>query len=139
MNTVFNSARRRQLLATAISLVLAQQAFAQDAAQGGEETKLESIVVTGSRIRHVDWETAQPVLAIDREQIQKQGFNSVADILQKITSSGDPAFSRSRPLSSGEGAGGSYLDLRNLGVNRTLILLNGKRLGSGNDGLQDVA
>lgn len=139
MNTAFNSARRRQLLAASISLVLAQQAFAQDAAQGGEETKLESIVVTGSRIRHVDWETAQPVLAIDREQIQKQGFNSVADILQKITSSGDPAFSRSAPLSSGEGAGGSYLDLRNLGVNRTLILLNGKRLGSGNDGLQDVA
>jgi iron complex outermembrane receptor protein len=139
MNTAFTSVRRRQVLATAISLVLAQQAFAQDAAQGADETKLESIVVTGSRIRHVDWETAQPVLAIDREQIQKQGFNSVADILQKITSSGDPAFSRSRPLSSGEGAGGSYLDLRNLGVNRTLILLNGKRLGSGNDGLQDVA
>ena len=138
MNTAFTSARRRQLLATAISLVLAQQAFAQDAAQG-DETKLESIVVTGSRIRHVDWETAQPVLAIDREQIQKQGFNSVADILQKITSSGDPAFSRSAPLSSGEEAGGSYLDLRNLGVNRTLILLNGKRLGASNNGLQDVA
>ena len=41
-------------------------------------------------------------------------------------------------LASGEDVGGYYIDLRNLGPNRTLILLNGKRLGVSTAGLQDL-
>lgn len=115
-------------------------AFAQDAAPAEQEaTTLDRIEVTGSRIRQVDLETAAPVLQISREDIEEQGFNSVADILQNISAAGSPAISRTSPLSSGEAVGGSYIDLRNLGPNRTLILVNGKRLGITNDGLQDVA
>ena len=40
---------------------------------------------------------------------------------------------------AGEAVGGQYIDLRNLGPQRTLVLVNGKRLGITNDGLQDVA
>lgn len=104
-----------------------------------EATTLDRIEVTGSRIRQVDMETAAPVLSISREDIEQQGFNSVADILQNISAVGSPAISRTSPLSSGEAVGGTYIDLRNLGPNRTLILVNGKRLGITNDGLQDVA
>ncbi|HEY0502200.1 MAG TPA: TonB-dependent receptor [Lysobacter sp.] len=111
------------------------------AAQEGEQgaTTLDRIEVTGSRIRQVDIETAAPVLQITRDDIEEQGFSSVADILQNITAVGSPAISRTSPLSSGEAVGGQYIDLRNLGPNRTLILVNGKRLGITNDGLQDVA
>lgn len=111
-------------------------AFAQDA---DSATNLDRIEVTGSRIRQVDTETAQPVLLISRDQIEKQGFKSVADILQNIPTAGSPAISRTSPLASGENVGGYYIDLRNLGANRTLILVDGKRLGATNGGLQDVS
>ncbi|MCD9127015.1 TonB-dependent receptor [Luteimonas sp. C4P040a] len=113
-------------------------AFAQ--AQTTEApTTLDRIEVTGSRIRQVDLETAQPVLQITREDLQTQGYSSVADILENITSAGSPAISRASPLSSGENVGGTYIDLRNLGPQRTLVLVNGRRLGITTSGLQDVS
>src|SRR5690606_35021743 len=61
-----------------------------------------------------------------------------ADILQNLTSAGSPAISRGDVLASGENVGGYYIDLRNLGASRTLILVNGKRLGANTTGLQDL-
>lgn len=110
--------------------------FAQG--EDGSSEKLETIVVTGSRIRRADIETAQPVMVIDRAQIENQGFTSVADILQNLPSAGSPAISRSQVLASGENVGGYYIDIRNLGPNRTLVLVDGKRLGRTTDGLQDL-
>ncbi len=52
--------------------------------------------------------TQQPVLAISRKMIEQQGFTTIADVLQNLTSAGAPALSRSRTLSSGEDVGGSY-------------------------------
>ncbi len=117
-------------------------AFAQDqapAAEQQEPVELDRIEVTGSRIPKADVETAQPIITLSREDIQQQGFNSVADILQNLTSAGSPAISRSDALSSGEDVGGYYIDLRNLGAGRTLVLLNGKRLGVTTSGAQDLS
>ncbi|PTA76862.1 TonB-dependent receptor, partial [Bacillus sp. Nf3] len=112
------------------AVVIALVAGASTAtAHAQEATNLDRIEVTGSRIRQVDTETAQPVMTISRDQIEKQGFKSVADILQNIPAAGSPAISRTSPLSSGEAVGGYYIDLRNLGANRTLILIDGRRLG----------
>ena len=115
----------------------AQQAHAQEDAAG--TTTLDRIEVTGSRIRKAEIETAQPVTTLTREDIEQQGFTSVADILQNLTSTGSPAISRSMVLASGENVGGSYVDLRNLGPQRVLVLVNGKRLGVTTSGLQDLA
>jgi len=115
----------------------AQTAPAGNTTEGA--TNLDRIQVTGSRIRQVDVETAQPVTFVTREEIQRQGFQSVADILQNISSVGAPPISRAAPLSSGENVGGQYISLRNLGAQRTLVLLNGKRLGISTSGLQDIA
>lgn len=137
MNCKSNTLRDAVVLALVVGAGgTATEAFAQDS---GTPTNLDRIEVTGSRIRQVDTETAQPVLLISRDQIEKQGYKSVADILQNIPSAGSPAISRTSPLSSGEAVGGYYIDLRNLGANRTLILIDGRRLGITNDGLQDVA
>ncbi|MFC4655912.1 TonB-dependent receptor domain-containing protein [Rheinheimera marina] len=115
-------------------------AFAQDAAQKEESAeKVERIDVTGSRIRQTDIETAQPVFTLDRMDIANQGFTSVTDILQNMSSTGAPPISRSAVLSSGENVGGNYANLRNLGANRTLVLVNGKRLGITTSGLQDLS
>ena len=108
-------------------------------AHAQEATNLDRIEVTGSRIRQVDTETAQPVLSLSRATIEKSGFKTVADVLQNISAAGSPAISRSEPLSSGEMVGGYYIDLRNLGAQRTLILVDGKRLGASVSGYQDVS
>jgi iron complex outermembrane receptor protein len=135
---------KTNLLRDAIRIALltgAATAFAPPvlAQQSEAPTELDRIQVTGSRIRQVDMETSAPVLLIDRENIEKQGFDSVADILQNISAAGSPAVSRTTPLASGPSVGGSYIDLRNLGPNRTLVLVNGKRLGIDVNGLQDVS
>jgi iron complex outermembrane receptor protein len=102
-------------------------ANAQDAAPAGDEAKLETIVVTGSRIRSSDIETAQPVVVIDRAQIEKSGFTSVGDILQNLTVASGAGISRSSVLVSNTYAGGSYVDIRGLGIQRALVLVNGRR------------
>ena len=112
--------------------------FAQESGDQ-QATTLDRIEVTGSRIRQVDVETAQPVLTISRAEIENQGFQSVADILQNITAAGSPPLSRAAPLSAGEAAGGQAIDLRNLGAQRTLVLVNGKRLGITTTGVQDIS
>jgi iron complex outermembrane receptor protein len=114
--------------------LMAGPALAQE-----EATELERIEVTGSRIRQVEAETAQPILTIGRAEIEKQGFASVADILQNVPAVGTPPISRASPLSAGEAVGGQYISLRNLGAARTLILVNGRRLTSTTTGIQDLS
>ncbi|TMN66319.1 TonB-dependent receptor [Pseudoalteromonas sp. S1727] len=101
--------------------------------------KVERIEVTGSRIRSTDLETAQPIQTITREDIANQGFTSVIDLLENMSASGAPPISRAAPLSSGENVGGNYVNLRGLGASRTLVLVNGKRLGITTSGLQDIS
>ena len=126
------------LVAGATAVAGTGVAFAQETG-GQEATTLDRIEVTGSRIRQADIETAQPVFTISRDDIENQGFASVGDILQNLTAAGSPPISRAEPLSSGEAVGGTYIDLRNLGANRTLVLVNGRRLPITTGGLQDIS
>lgn len=111
--------------------------LAQDQPEGA--SKLDTVVVTGSRIRQVLLETEKPVLTITRADIEKQGFQSVSDILQNISAVGNPPLSRAQPLSAGENAGGTFISLRDLGPERTLVLINGRRLGISTSGLSDIS
>jgi iron complex outermembrane recepter protein len=129
-------AQRAAPLALAIAVgILAAPAYAQTE----DDTTLDRIEVTGSRIRRVDTETSQPVLTITREDIEKQGFQSVTDILQNLSAMGNPPLSRANPLGAGEAAGGQFISLRDLGANRTLVLLNGRRVGVTTAGIQDIS
>ena len=56
-----------------------------------------------------------------------------------MSAAGSPPISRSEPLVAGENVGGSYVNLRNLGTGRTLVLINGKRLGITTSGYQDLS
>ncbi|HEX5959818.1 MAG TPA: TonB-dependent receptor [Rhodanobacteraceae bacterium] len=122
------------------AMCAAGSAFAQNAGDQSDQTPqtLQTITVTGSHIRQSELSTAQPVVSVTQADIQKQGFTTVADILQNLTVSGTPAISRQAVLSSGESVGGYYIDIHNLGAERTLILLNGKRLGVTEDGIADL-
>ncbi|MFC5571607.1 TonB-dependent receptor plug domain-containing protein, partial [Lysobacter yangpyeongensis] len=113
--------------------------FAQDAApapQEKEATTLERIEVTGSRIKRTDIETSQPVFSLSRDDIQAQGLTSVGDVIQNITSNGSTL---NTTMNNG-GNGETRVSLRNLGSNRTLVLVNGRRWigGTGLGGAVDL-
>ncbi|MCD7097674.1 TonB-dependent receptor [Stenotrophomonas sp. MMGLT7] len=131
---------RLGLLPAGIAIALTPAfAVAQETSTTPETTNLDRIEVTGSRIRQASLETAQPVIALQRADIEKQGYTSVADIVQNLAATGSPAISRADALSSGEEVGGQYVNLRNLGPERTLVLLDGKRMGVSSGGYTDLA
>jgi iron complex outermembrane recepter protein len=93
-------------------------------AQEAEEAKeVERIEVTGSRIKRTDLESASPIFVMDREAIESAGQVSIGDILQQIPAAGaalNTAFNNG-------GNGATNMDLRNLGAQRLLVLVNGRR------------
>ena len=99
-----------------------QLAAAQQSQQENDET-LESVIVTGSKIKRTDLETSQPVLALNREDIQATGLSQIGDILQNLTTGGSAL---NQAFNNG-GNGSTLVDLRDLGSNRTLVLVNGRR------------
>jgi iron complex outermembrane receptor protein len=95
-----------------------------------EGTKLDTIEVTGSRLKRTDYETAQPVFVMSREDIERTGLSDISEILRNITAAGNNSLSAQQgrfALTMGE----TNLDLRNLGSNHTLLLVNGRRWISG--------
>ncbi|GAB3472901.1 TonB-dependent receptor [Massilia terrae] len=112
-------------------------AYAQEAQTA--QPALQRIEVTGSRIRAVDLETAQPVQVMTQEQIQKTGLVTVGDILNTLSSAGSPDFSRGGSLTSNRENGGQYINLRNLGSQRLLVLVDGKRWTATVDGYTDMS
>lgn len=104
------------------------------AAASAPTTNLAAVRVTGSLIRSVDVAPAQPVVTITAQDIQHQGFATVGQLLQNITSASTPDISKSDPAEGGPDVGGTYVDLRGLGTQRTLVLIDGKRMGASFDG-----
>ena len=99
----------------------------------------QRVEVTGSRIRQVDLETAQPIQVVTQEQIQKTGLVTVGEIINNLSVAGTPAFSKGATLGAGREQGGQFINMRNLGANRLLVLVNGKRWTASANGYTDVS
>ena len=132
--------RTALLLAAASAMPFA--AHAQDApdAENDAAEEGDAIVVVGSRIaRDPNIGAPAPVLSLDSEQLTKAGTPDVVDVLRDI-----PALSTSTSAEGSidgifsESVGQSILNLRGLGANRTLVLVNGRRHVSGVAGEQAV-
>jgi iron complex outermembrane recepter protein len=96
------------------------------AQESGSETRtLDAIEVTGSRIKRADMETSSPVVMIDRQTIENSGAATVGEFLQRTPSISGAA--TNPQVNNGGGAGAATVDLRGLGVNRTLVLVDGRR------------
>jgi outer membrane receptor protein involved in Fe transport len=91
------------------------------------DSSLEEVVVTGSRIRRVDAETASPIFTIDQSAIQESGKTTVGDLIMQLPSVGGQAMNPA--TNNGGGFGESYIELRGLDAKRTVILLDGRRIG----------
>ena len=127
----------RNAIVIALAASCTTPAFAQSA--GDTPTNLDRIEITGSRIRQASVETAQPVVALNRAEIEKKGYVNVADILQDIPAAGAPSMSRASSLTSSRDFGGMYVSLRNLGPERSLVLIDGRRMGVSAGGYSDLA
>ena len=105
--------------------------FGQTAPAAPAAAPAESVVVTGSRVRRIDAETAAPVQIVTREQIAASGVATVGDLLQDLPSISGAA--TNPQVNNGGGDGASTISLRGLGSQRTLVLLDGRRLGASFD------
>ena len=112
------------------SFMLTQYAVAQDDQVDESDALLEEVIVTGSRIKRADVDSASPVTVIDRATMEIQGLTDVGELLQTIPSmSGSPI-----GTTTNNGGNGSVLiDLRGMGTARTLTLVNGRRVVDGGD------
>ncbi|HET8540634.1 MAG TPA: TonB-dependent receptor [Anaeromyxobacter sp.] len=102
------------------------------------EEKTEEIVVTGTRIRRKDLTTPAPVTVISSEQIQASGKVTIGDFLQSLPEQGNAI---NTSVNNG-GSGSTRVSLRALGAQRTLVLLNGRRMvpsGLGADDSVDLS
>ncbi|WP_160486244.1 TonB-dependent receptor plug domain-containing protein [Aurantiacibacter rhizosphaerae] len=112
-----------------------QQAETQTAAD--DVPTSEPIVVTGSRIARDTFRTATPVTVVSAESIQDQAAINVADALNDLPSFRPQATPATTAIFIGN-AGANLADLRGLGAQRSLVLVNGRRFvpgtvaGSGN-------
>ncbi|WP_233630984.1 MULTISPECIES: TonB-dependent receptor [unclassified Pseudomonas] len=90
--------------------------------------QLARIEVTGSAIRRVDAETAVPVTILRTEDLRKQGVTTTEQLMNRIAAN-QSSVGAGRSVGSSSG-GASFADLRGIGANKTLVLLNGRRLSN---------
>ena len=121
----------RLLCATGLGLSLGlanQAAVAQDASQ-----PMQRVEVTGSSIKRLVSETANPLTVFKAEDFVKQGLTTAQEVLDRIPSNSS-SFGAGNVVggnSSGLPTGGqSSADLRGLGSDKTLVLLNGRRIAN---------
>lgn len=106
---------------------LSSGAFAQSTAGTGDEAEGD-IVVTGSRIPRVQEEGPAPITMINADTIRANGYASVPDILRAVTQNGGETQSQQSFSGASFTPGAQQVDLRGLGPNHTLVLVNGRRI-----------
>lgn len=112
----------------AAALLLACTALGLPIAARGQATEPQRVEVTGSAIKRIDAETAVPVTVYRIEDLKQQGVGSVEQVIQNLPFS-TSLTSTAQGVGSGSG-GASFADLRGIGGNKTLVLLNGRRIAN---------
>jgi iron complex outermembrane receptor protein len=100
-------------------LTLANQAAAQQAMQA--EQPMEKVTITGSSIKRIASENALPLTTYKAEELEAQGLTTMSEVAVSLVTA-----STNEPV--GGGGSGTMINMRGLNSNRTLVLLNGRRL-----------
>jgi iron complex outermembrane recepter protein len=143
-----NAKRWRRLSTAGISVALSALAFTSVQAQQQTDEEedetldgpVEQIVVTGSRISRDEFSSPSPIQVLDVESGRQLGISSITEMLQRATVANGTQIDATLNTNAGNsnateapptgGVGSSSIDLRGLGPERTLILVNGRRMGS---------
>lgn len=133
---------------TVIALAGTAPAFAQDAATqtdapaAGEADAGETVVITGSRIARPELSLPNPVQVIDEQTIEQSGKTNLTDFLLDtpalLGSQSNVDVAGSALTGGAQNVGVNFLDLRNLGAARTLVLVDGRRHVAGYPGIAAV-
>jgi iron complex outermembrane recepter protein len=130
MHTIVTSARCSAALGALAAGLLSSAAVAQvtpaptSAEQTSSDQNVETIVVTGTRIRRPDLASNSPLTVVNASEIRYQGATSVEGVLNRL-----PQFTPDANENVSNGSDGtSNINLRHLGSNRLLVLINGQRM-----------
>jgi len=116
---------RRRAITLAVLASMSFPAIAQDQ---DDDSDIEEVVVTGSYIRGTPLDAPSPVTVVDRDSIEAQGASVIWDVIRnlEVNSGSDTSVEGSNDASQLTGT--AQVNLRNLGGNSTLTLINGKRM-----------
>ncbi|MEE4145618.1 MAG: TonB-dependent receptor plug domain-containing protein, partial [Halieaceae bacterium] len=89
--------------------------------------QLEEVIVTGSRIQRLNLVSASPVTQVDAEEFKFSGTTRVEDLVKNLPQ----VYSQQNSTQQNGATGTATLNLRNLGDERTLTLINGRRMPAG--------
>jgi len=112
-------------IVASLGVAQAQQQAAAPAAS--TETSLAEVVVTGSRIAIPNETSISPVTFVSAADIERTGVTRVEDLLNQLPQ----VFADQGSTVSNGSSGTATVDLRGLNAKRTLVLVNGQRLGPG--------
>ncbi|NJC41708.1 outer membrane receptor protein involved in Fe transport [Brevundimonas alba] len=121
------------MLGGAAVLAFAAPAVAQTAPPS-QDAQLDEVIVTGSRIPQRNLVTTSPVTQVTGEDIDVAGVTRVEDLVNQLPQ----AFAAQNSTVSNGASGTATVALRNLGSSRTLVLIDGRRMGYGSP-LDDAA
>src|SRR5580698_8491931 len=130
----------RTLLMVPVFFALGETAQAQvtPKAAGADDSNLQEVVVTGSRIARPEFDNLEPTAAVDSKTFDQRGYLDVGQALSEL-----PAFgvqpSSAANTQVGFGIAQSFVDLYGLGSQRTLTLVNGRRFVSSSTASLDDA
>src|SRR6185437_6203788 len=98
------------------------------------ENNVESVTVSGSRITISGYEAPTPVTVVDIQKIDSNAYANITDDVRQLPQVNSPpaSFGVSQGAASPGTAGANLLNLRNLGINRTLVLFDGQRVVNSN-------
>lgn len=121
--------------ALSVALVSAP-AFAQDAEQTDDAAAQDPIVVTGSRIPQPNITAASPVTVVNSQEVKLSGVTRTEDLINQLPQ----AFADQGGNVSNGASGTANINLRGLGAERTMVLINGRRLvpGDPNSSAADI-
>lgn len=118
----------RAALAAAAATAVAPAAWSQETATATTPSAgLEEVVVTGSRISSPNLTAISPITSVDAGYISSTNLTRTEDILNNLPM----VFAGQNSTVSNGSDGTASVNLRGLGANRTLVLVNGRRLGPG--------
>jgi iron complex outermembrane recepter protein len=96
--------------------------------QDVQQAPIARVEITGSAIKRIDAETSVPVTVIRADDLKKEGITTIEQVMANLSvSQAQQGTSQSVGSSTG---GASFADLRGIGQNKTLVLLNGRRLAN---------
>lgn len=129
---------RERLLATSVLTGMAMFAVMPATAFAAEKgsAEVEEVIVTGSRIARQDYRSNTPIVTVGAEALTNSGVVTVETLLNEL-----PQFVPSVTSTSNNpgGSGQAQVELRGLGTNRTLVLMDGRRIPPSNsDGTVDL-